>query len=52
MIGVDETMEMQIARDLKPIISKKLYKEKAMEIQPDIHVNAGKFQHDFIKILS
>ena len=44
MIGTDETNEMIISKKLKPIISKKLYCEKAKETQPDIHFSTGKYK--------
>ena len=41
MLGTDETMEMTLSKDLKPIISKSMYQKKAKEIQPDVHVTTG-----------
>lgn len=41
MVGVDETLEMVLSKEIKPIISKKLYEEKAKENMPRVHVETG-----------
>ena len=41
MLGTDETMEMTLSKELKPIISKNAYKEKAKELQTDVHHDIG-----------
>ena len=41
MLGTDETMEMTLSKDLKPIVSKNIYKEKAKELQTNVHHDIG-----------
>lgn len=41
MLGTDETLEMVLSNQLKPIISQNKYQKSAKEIQPNVHVTTG-----------
>ena len=50
MIGTDVTPEMVISKEMKPVISKKLYQDDAKKLQPDVHVHRGKNIYRFLFI--
>ena len=50
MIGTDVTPEMVISKEIKPIVSKKLYQDDAKKLQPDVHVHRGKNIYRFLFI--
>ena len=42
MLGTDETMDMKLAKDLKPIKNKQIYEADAKANLVSTHVDAGK----------
>ena len=45
---IPETSEMTLSKELRPVLSKKLYEEKSKEMHKDIKIGPGFYNANFI----